>query len=138
MFGELESEELMDEELKPLLGEPPSISAVPVLEEVKQHAIADPASIRQFIERKAKELAIAAGCSHVEPLVMWKDDPHAAETCGQFQAHVLSAVDMHVRMHFLEPVGQPLAECVWSVDIPTQPIFKCQCFFGQQRPGDPR
>lgn len=118
----------MDEELKTLLGEPPSISDVQVLQEVKQHAIADPASIRKFIERKARELAIAAGYNHVEPLVTWEDDPDAVETCGQFQAHVLSAVDMHVRLHFVTRIFDRW-QSVWTRQ---QSRNQCQYFLGSR------
>lgn len=86
--------EEVGEELPRLLGVPPSMSNEAALSCVKEHAIQHPRSIRAYIRDKAVELAIASGCCHEEPLVTWKDDKEAAETCGRHQARVLSQVDM--------------------------------------------
>lgn len=89
-------EEVAGEELEGLLRlSPPTTSSEPVVAQIKQHAIDHPETIRDFIKRTAVRLAKESGCIHSEPLVTWKEDREAT-TCGQYQAHVLSGVDMQV------------------------------------------
>jgi len=88
-----------DEGLHELLGPTPRTNQHlhPAAEQLRQHAITDPATVREKIKTLAVALAEEAGCTHKLPLVSWKDDKNSARTCGRYQAHIIAGVSMRVR-----------------------------------------
>lgn len=95
--GEGEEDSLFDEpiegeELEGFMGEPPEVA----LALIKEHAIYHPETIRGFVTDTLRRLAMESGCVHQAPLVTWKDDKTAAETCGNHQARLLGEFGLQV------------------------------------------
>lgn len=109
--GELDpifDDPVVGDEIEGLMGEPPSVSDDKELELVRQHAVEDPQSIRAYITKRARELAIEEGCPHSQPLVTWEDDQSSASTCGQYQANLIGNVNMQAGSNLRDTSLMPL------------------------------